>query len=137
MSDTLKAGIYTALTGEASITGLVGLRIYPDQASETAALPYIVYQAPSDLGVHHLLGVTTLASTEIQFNVWAATSSSRTAVKNALREFLDGSIGVTFGSTFIKHIENTNNVDTKEDPVNGSQNGNFGSFMDFDFWHRR
>lgn len=137
MSNTLKADVYTALTGETSITNLVSLRIYPGKVSETAQLPYISYSVPNERGVHHLNGVNTLAKAEIQFDVWAESSVSRTAVANALREFLDGSVKVTFGSTNINKIENTNNVDTEEDPINGSQNGNLGVFMDFEFWYRR
>jgi hypothetical protein len=137
MSDGLKEGIFTVLSAEGTITTLVGDRIYPDRADQENPLPYITYQLDSEQGLPHMTGVADKARTLIQFNVWAASSESRSAVQDALRVFLDGKIRVTFGSVFIQSIRNTNNVDTTKDPIDGSQNFKFGVFMDFDFWHSR
>jgi hypothetical protein len=137
MSDTLKAGIYTAMAAEVTITNLVSTNIYPDSAPEDIAMPYITYQVTSELGEPYQLGVSAIADTDIQFNVWAATSESRSAIKAAIRIFFDGSIRQTFGSSFCQSVRNTNNIDTVENPDDGSQNFSYGCFMDFKFWHSR
>lgn len=137
MTDTLKAGLFAVLSVEATLTALISDRLYIDVAPEKAPLPYVVFESPTELGVHHQTGVTEHAQTEIQFTVWAESGVKRTAVQNALREFLDGKQRVTFGTEFITIIINTNNRDTKEKPADGSQNWTFGVFMDFDIWHRR
>ena len=137
MTDTLKAGIFTAMSAEATITALVGTRIYPDRAPQGDTLPYITFDSPTEGGVPFQEGVADLAETEIQFNIWAATSESRSAVKQAVRAFFDGKIRQTFGSSFCPSVRNTNNTDTIEEPEDGSQNYIFGVFMDFKFWHTR
>ena len=137
MTDTLKAGIFTSMAAESTITDLVGQRIYPDRAPQGDTLPYITFDSPTEAGVHHQTGVTRLAETDIQFKIWAATSESRSAVKQAVRAFFDGKTRQTFGSSFCQSVRNTNNQDSIEEPEDGSQNYIFGVFMDFKFWHTR
>lgn len=137
MTAALKAGIFTELSTDPTLSGLVGTRIYPDEADQKDLLPYIVYEVDSEEGTPHMLGVASLAQTNIQFTVWAATSISRSAINDALRVLLDGKIGVTFGTVEIRAIRNTNAIDTKGNPDDGTQNNNFGTFNDYDFWYLR
>ncbi len=137
MADTLKAGIYTTLSGSAAIGALVGDEIYPDRAPQDASLPYITYFVVSEEGVHYQQGVGDKARTNIQFTVWATSSESRSSIKQALRDEFDGQIRQSFGSSFCMSVRNTNNTDTTEDPDDGSQNFSYGSHMDFEFWHVR
>lgn len=137
MTAALKAGIFIELSGDAALAALVNERIYPDVADQRDNLPYIVYEVDSEEGVPHMTGTASLARTNVQFTVWAATSKSRSDVNDALRVLLDGRIGVTFGSAQIRVIRNTNAVDTKKVPDDGSQNWNRGTFNDYDFWYLR
>lgn len=137
MTAALKEGIFTVLSADPGLSGLVGDNIYPDRADQKQSFPYITYQIASEQGVHHLVGVDTLALIEIQFNVWAGTPDSRSAVQDALRVLLDGTIRTSFGAAFVARVWNTNNVDTTEGPDEGSQNFAYGVFMDFNFWYRR
>jgi hypothetical protein len=137
MADTLKAGIYSALSGSAAIGALVGDEIYPDRAPQDTTLPFITYFVVSEEGVHHQAGVGDKARTTIQFTVWASSATSRSAIKQALRDEFDGQIRQTFGSSFCMSVRNTNNNDVTEDPIDGSQNFSYGSHMDFEFWHIR
>lgn len=137
MTDTLKAGIFTAMNADSTLTALLVDRIFPDRANQTDSLPYITYNIRTELGVHHQTGVDGLALTEVQFSIWAASSESRQSVKDAVRDLFDGKIRQTFGSSFCPSVRNTSNTDTTDDPEDGSQNFAFGVFMDFEFWHQR
>lgn len=139
MSEKLKAGIFSRLSGEATITALVNDRIFPGVADQKTPKPYITYQMDSDQGTHHLSGVSgnKLALTLVQFNIWGNTPDEVSAIETALRDFLEGTIRVNFGSAFVARAWNTNSVDTTEDPKDGSQNEDFGIFSDFNFWHNR
>lgn len=137
MTAALKAGIFTELSGDAGLIALVSERIYPDVADQKDKLPYIVFEVDSEEGVHNMLGNAPLARTNIQFTVWAATSKSRSDVNDALRVLLDGKIGVALGAAQVRVIRNTNAVDTREVPDDGSQNWNYGTFNDYDFWYLR
>ena len=137
MSDSLKADIRTAILADGTLAALIGTKVYQEYASEAVALPYIIMTSPTEEGVHHQGGVSVPALTELQLTIWANTPESRLAVRTALREFLDGTVRTTFTSTFCHSITNTNNIDTKEKPDEGSQNFSFGVIMDFDIWHNR
>lgn len=135
MTAALKAGIFTKLSADVPLAALVSDRIYPDVAPQTAPLPYIVYEVDSEEGVHHMTGGGPLESTSVQFTVWASSSPSRSAVNDALRTLLDNKIGLALGSAETRVIRKTNGVDTKENPDDGSQNWNFGTFNDYDIWY--
>ena len=137
MTDTLKPGIVTAINADATLTALIGTRIYPDRASEKEPLPYVTFHIVIETGVHHQLNVSKYALTQMQFSVWATSSVERQAIKDALRALFDGKVRQTFGTSFNASVRNTNNLDTVEDPIDGSQNFTFGTFMDFEFWHIR
>ncbi len=137
MSGELKEGIFTVVTADAGLTALIVDRIYPDIADQKKQMPYITYQMESQEGVPHMTGVSGLARTEIQFTIWAATAESRSAVVKALRLLFDGKVRQTLGTVFVQISRNTGNIDTKENPDDGSQNVVFGTFSDYSFWHNR
>ena len=135
MTAALKAGIFTKLSADATLAALVSDRIYPDVADQTKKMPYIVYEVDSEDGVKHMTGGGPLELTSVQFSVWAASPTERTAVNDALRSLLDNKIGLALGSANTRVIRKTNGVDTKEKPDDGSQNWSFGTFNDYDIWY--
>lgn len=138
MSADLKAGIFTVLSTDANLSTLVGTRIFPDVSGQLIKLPYIVYEIDSEEGVHNMVGTASLARTLVQFTVWADTPDSRSDVNDALRAVLDGTVNATaFGPATVRVIRNTNAIDTRDNPDDGSQNYVFGTFNDYDFWYLR
>ncbi len=136
---TLKASLFQELRDDATVSALVGTRIYPDRADQNAVMPYITYIEIFNQGVHHLGGVKFLDLATYQFSLWAADSVTRTELEDAVRTLFDGEARL-FGTTIITDVtrtENTSKQDTTEDPDDGSQNIVYGKFMDFDFWHIR
>lgn len=88
---------YSKLSGEATITALVGLRIYPNVIPQDATLPAIAYQTISRAGVMAHDGATGLAWQRIQTTIVADSSTGAEAVAEACRKVLDGFRG-TVGS---------------------------------------
>lgn len=137
MSGDLKEGIYATVIADAGLSALIVDRLYPDIIDQKRTMPYITYQMESQEGVPHMAGVSGLARTEIQFTIWAATPESRSAVLKALRLLFDGKVRQTLGVVFVQISRNTGNIDTKENPDDGSQNAVYGTFSDYSFWHNR
>lgn len=137
---SLKAGLYTYLKADVTLSALVVERIFPDYADQNTTRPYITYQDITQRGTHHLGGVSPRGLTlkTIQFSVWADTPKSRSDVEAALRQALDGQQRTTFGSTYIGNVTYTSGNDTHTTPDDGGQDSvAFGKFMDFDIWHDR
>ncbi len=140
MANVLKQALFEEITTDATLLALISTRCFPDYADQTTTMPYITYQEFGNDGVHQFQGVDSLDKATYQFSIWAVSSTSRTDVENALRILLDGqrrAFGTGGNRTFVNRSENTNNLDTIEEPDDGSQDVVFGKFMDFDFWHLR
>lgn len=138
MTAALSNGIFATLAADVPLAALVGDRIFRDTADQKTTLPYIVFEVDSEEGVHNMTGTASLARTLVQFTVWAATTLSRADVNDALRTLLDGTVNATsFGAATVRVIRNTNAIDTREAPDDGSQNYNYGTFNDYDFWYLR
>jgi len=135
MTGALKDGIFSKLSADPTLSGLVGDRIYPDVAGQTKKLPYLVYEVDSEDGVGHMTGGGVLELTSIQITVWAKSSPERDAVNDALRALLNDKIGLALGSANTRSIRKTNAVDQQKKPDEGSQNWNFGTFNDYDIWY--
>lgn len=62
----IETAVYSALTGNATVAGLVGSRVYPLVAPQDVALPLLVYQRISQSPVVSHSGHSNLARTRIQ-----------------------------------------------------------------------
>lgn len=85
-----QSDLYSALSGEASITAIVGSRIYADIADASATAPYLVYQVTSTSGETTHGGTRDVEFPSIQFSCWATGKASAIALASALNTFLDG-----------------------------------------------
>lgn len=137
---SLKSELYTKLTNDATLSALIGTRLFPDRADQTTTMPYITYEDVSQRTTHHFGGVsaTGFAVVTVQFSVWASGPKSRSDVEAALRIALDGKHKEFFGAIWINSIEYINGVDAPKDPKDGSQdNAIYGKHMDFEIMHER
>ena len=72
---TVEADIFTALSP------LVGARVYPDEAPEGVARPYITYQQVGGRSFVYVEGtLPDIKNGRIQFNVWADTRLAANAL---------------------------------------------------------
>lgn len=137
---SLKAALFEELTGDATVSGLVGTKVFPDYADQQTALPYITYEEFANRGVHHFGGVTDLDNASYQFSIFSNDQDNRLAIENAVRALFDGEArvyGTGGDATSVTRSENTNNQDFVIKPDDAGQGVVFQAAMDFEFWHKR
>lgn len=81
--------IYGILSTNTGVTNLVNTKIYPIEAPQTVAFPYIVFQAISNLPTNTKSGVSTMDKTRIQVTAVAKKQSDIDAIGAAVRSALD------------------------------------------------
>jgi len=84
----LETAVYSALTGDATVSGLVGTRIYPLVAPQDAALPAIVYQRISQQARVSHSGNSCLARTRLQVLSISESYSGAKALAKAVQDVL-------------------------------------------------
>lgn len=123
------------LADDATVSGLVSTRIQPGVAHRNWALPYIVLNLISSNHYHHMDSASGLAQERIQVDCYDDNPTDVIALKDAVREALDGYRGTvtTDGSNTVVirrlHLENDN--DFFLPPQDSSDLGTFRGSMDF------
>ena len=79
--------IYAALAADATVTGLAGARIYPEEAPDEAALPLVVYTVRAGEEVE---GSAIMRNTTVTANCYAESDSDAESVGAAVRDVLEG-----------------------------------------------
>lgn len=79
--------IYAALTGDGTVAGLVGGRVYPEEAPVEAELPFVVYTVRAGEMVD---GSAEMWPATVTANCYAATDSQAETLGAAVRAALDG-----------------------------------------------
>ncbi len=101
----LRIAVYSFLQTKTLITNLVGTRIYPHVAPQGSqnSFPYITFSCPDYTQGLHYRGAVAFAGLQFLFTIYAATSTQREAVFQALRNVLHGRIGyvISDGTTSI------------------------------------
>lgn len=94
------ADLRTFILADATISGLIGTRMYPLRLPQAPTLPAITYQWISGRHVQSMNDRSGLSGPRVQFTAWAATYLQAEAVFEALRKRLDGFSGMA-GATRI------------------------------------
>ncbi len=81
--------IYSLLSTNTGVTNLVGTKIYPIEAPQTIAFPYIVFQAISNMPTNTKSGVSSMDKTRIQVTIVAKKQSEIDSIGAAVRSALD------------------------------------------------
>lgn len=79
------ADLYSSLHADASLTALVGARLYPNEAPPDVAVPFVIYYefaTPREQLMSNAVGVS---KPRIQYSVYADTYTDALAVTDALR----------------------------------------------------
>ena len=116
IEEALRAYLLT----KAALTALVSTRVFPDDISDGAALPAVVYQKISDIKDHTLTGISQLESPMIQFSAYATTKASARAISNQIRSALSDYSG-TLSGIAIQYIKLVNEMSTAETSGDGTQ----------------
>ena len=98
MNDTLLSSIFAVLNGDAGLTAIVGDRIYPVKADQTASFPYVVFLKVSGTIGIHMKGASNDREARIQFDIYSKNYTNVEDIRKRLVALIHGQTG-TFGST--------------------------------------
>ena len=119
----MKSGLVSLLTGEATISAIVGSRVYVNKAPQTAAYPHIVITqmgAEENTSVDGASGQLRTLSFDIDCR--AKRSVEAESLGNAVRTFIDDYSG-TAGSYTIGAVFVNDELDDYEPPADASDVG--------------
>ena len=85
--------IYSAITGDGTLAGLVSTRVYPDRAVQQATLPYIVYTSIDTQPTDTKDGGSMLDVIRVQVDTFASTYDSANTISERVRTVLDRETG--------------------------------------------
>lgn len=86
----LEEALYTYLTTDNTVSGLIGTRLYPEMLPEGVALPAMAYQRISRDGLIAHDGPTGLATVRMQLTLLAASYLTLRTLAEAVRVLFDG-----------------------------------------------
>ncbi len=95
---SIATDIRTFLLADATLTTLIGTRLYPLTLPQNPTLPAMTYQWVSGERVHTADGALGLSRPRIQFDAWATTYLVAESVFEALRKRLDAFRGAAGAS---------------------------------------
>jgi len=81
--------LVATLKADATLTGITN-RIYPDQAPQGAAYPYLIYQGVSLAGMYKLAGPAGVRMRRIQFDAYAVRKADAVAIVDRVLDLFDG-----------------------------------------------
>jgi hypothetical protein len=91
--------IYSKLSGDSDVSGLVSTRIYPVSLPQKPTYPAIVYTRISGDRLHSLGGASNLASPRFQIDCFASTYSAVKDLASKIRSAINGFRGTVSGVT--------------------------------------
>lgn len=87
---SLETGLYTALTSDSTITGLVGKRVYPGFMPQGVTYPAITYQRVSTVRTNMLSGVDDFTQVTVMIDCFDDSYSGVKALADAVKSAIDG-----------------------------------------------
>lgn len=106
--------IYSAITGDGTLAGLVSTRVYPDRAVQQATLPYIIYTAIDTQPTDTKDGASALDIVRVQVDTFASTYDSANTISERVRTVLDRKTG-TVGTLSIDSMHFVNEISSPPD----------------------
>lgn len=97
--------IVATLLADSATTALIDRRLYPDQASQGAATPYLVYQEVSLAGSYNLSGPDGTRSRRIQFDAYATGKADCLTLSERVLALFDGKKQTLGARTEVLHCQ--------------------------------
>lgn len=91
--------IYSLLSGDATLTGLVGSKIYPVKAPQKVNVPFVVFRENTTLPVNAKDGVASKELKQLQVDTYATSYLTAHEIATAIRSILDNWSGTIGGVT--------------------------------------
>lgn len=128
---SFSADLYTFLTADPTLAGLVGNRIHPNRVAPNEIFPYIRIVGVSAEPMPHLAGYNTHRAPIIQFSVFSRSYDTAITIRDRLLALFNGFRGA-MGGTFIQSVMHLGDQEFWED---GTPEGNHHFSVDFKFTH--
>jgi len=109
----IEEAVYSALTGNATLTGLISTRIYPLVLPQEVALPAVTFFRVSNLHNHGMGGDIDLMETRLQVSILADSVLRMRTVTDAVRGVLSRWKG-TYGGVIVQDSLLDNEMDDFE-----------------------
>lgn len=136
----IEEALQTYFLSKTEITDILGtgtaFRLFPDFARGGTAFPYATYQISGTEPAQHLEGSSELYGITMEYDIWGTSKSSVRSVAKALRNLLDGFLGV-MGDFDIRGSRLENEFDRFENPTQGDDIGTFNRVITFEIWYNR
>ena len=131
----IKAALYAYLSGQSSITNIVGTNIYANWATYDTPEPYIIISRidGADFAPQLSQASDRIQST-VQLDIWGIASVQAETLAELLRGLLDGYTGA-MGSEHIYAMRQTSIFDGPLAPNDGANVATARSTMTFEVWH--
>lgn len=95
--------IHNLLSNDATVSGIVSTRIYPDTAPQNASFPYVVYQITGTIPTNDKDGTSKLDTVIMQIDAYSTSYDTTRTLADAIRTELDRYSG-TNGTTVVDKI---------------------------------
>lgn len=98
--------LYSLMSSNAQLTGVVGLKIYPQQAPQTTQYPYVSFSIVSNIPTNTKgsTGASTMDRYRVQVTSVGTTQTQIDQIGNLVRNCLDYVFMTTISSTFVQSI---------------------------------
>jgi len=132
-------GIYSAirsiLVADATLTSLVGSKIYPNAAPQGTQSPFVVINVISNLPTNTKAQASTMDRYRIQVSTFSTDFDTCQTVKNRIRVLLENVINTTSSGTTIQVSQFQNEVDGIDQM--STLDGTFYNYSDYFFFVTR
>lgn len=129
------AAVYALLAGDATLSAIVGARIYVSRAPQDATLPYLVFDEAEAERIRSLSGDLGYVSSVVDVSAFASTRTEALAAGNAAREAVNDFRG-TSGSTVVTLLAVTREQDLHIPPSDGGEVGTFERALELELHWR-
>lgn len=134
---SIRGAIYEHLNADATITAIVGTKIYHLNAPPGTALPYITFQQIGGEHFHHTTGISGLTRGSWQVSCFEDNPVDGDALSDAVRLRMDkftGTMGPISNATTVRDVVLTNDLDVVSSPFAANEAVIVNKAMDFDIW---
>ena len=128
---TIEEAIVSVLEADATLTALVGTRIYPQEAPQDETLPLVLYATSDPSQAESMAGWVDLYDQAFRFDCYGGDSSGSyasakavaQAVRDRLHAFARGPVTVDGETVYVRGISDDGGEDGLEPPAHGEERG--------------
>lgn len=133
---TIETALFSYLSTKPEITALVSTRVYATIAPSSITFPLITFRILSEAPEHDTGGAVGLTRVLMQIDVWAYIVSERQNISEAIRNVLDGFVGLMGTEQLdVRNCFLENRTTFEEPDKHGKNLPVHRSSMDFSIWH--